>query len=119
AIAGLNRAFLHSISFIGADVLYVQKAGWEEHTDAEWHKIQKRRELTVEDAAILERDLTLARAVTPVSFTGRLVKYNKRNAGGVIIVGSTEQLLMTGGISVGDGRFLSPMETAGGRPVCV
>ena len=119
AIAGLNNAFLKSISFIGADVLYVQKAGWEEHTELEWRQIQKRRELTVEDAAILDRDLTLARAVSPVSFTGRLLKYNKRSAGGVIIVGSTEQLLMTGGIAMGDGRFLSPTETAGGRPVCV
>jgi putative ABC transport system permease protein len=119
ALEGLNRAFLKSISFIGADVLYVQKESWEEHTDAEWRQIQKRREITWEDAAVLERDLTLARAVSPVSFTGRLLKYNKRSAGGVIIVGSTDQLLMTGGISVGDGRFLSEPEASGGRPVCV
>jgi putative ABC transport system permease protein len=63
--------------------------------------------------------MTLAQAVSPVAFTRRTVKYNKRNARGVTIVGSTDQLLLTGGISLAQGRFLSAGEAEGGRPVCV
>ena len=119
AIAGLDRAFLHTISFIGADVLYVQRNDWGPHSSEEWMRIQKRQPLTIEQANALEREFALARAVSPVSFTMRPLKYNKRSASGVTIVGSTDQLLITGGISIAAGRFFSAAESEGGRPVCV
>ncbi len=119
AIEGLNRAFMNSISFIGADVLYVQRQEWGPRSEEDWLKMQKRRDLMVEDAGVLEKSLTLARAVTPVGFTGRLLKYDKRSARGVTIVGATDKLVVTGGITVADGRFISAAEADGGRPVCV
>jgi putative ABC transport system permease protein len=120
AIEGLNNAFLKAISTMGADVLYVTREDWSgSRTEEEWLKIQKRPRLTVEQAGALERDLTMAMAVTPVAFDQRLIKYEKRDASGVQIVGSTDQLLLTGGVSMADGRFLSAADAAGGRPVCV
>jgi putative ABC transport system permease protein len=119
AIEGLDRAFVHSISFIGADVLYIQRGRWANHSYAEWMEEQKRRPLMLEHAAALERDLTLASAVTPVCFTMRPLKYGKRGAGGVTIIGSTENLLLTGAVSMLEGRFMTPAEAEGGRPVCV
>jgi putative ABC transport system permease protein len=120
AIEGLNGAFLKVISTIGADVLFVQREDWSgPDTEAEWLKIQKRPRLTIEQASALERDLTMARAVTPVAFDQRLIKYEKRNASGVQIIGSTDQLLLTGGITMAEGRFLSAADAEGGRPVCV
>ena len=120
AIAGLNGAFLKAISTMGADVLYVSREDWSgSNSEEEWRKIQKRPRLTVEQAGVLERDLTQAIAVTPVAFDQRLIKYGKRDASGVSIVGTTDQLLLTGGVSIADGRFLSAADAAGGRPVCV
>ena len=63
--------------------------------------------------------MTLARAVAPLAFDQRSVKYEKRGASGVTIIGTTDQLLLTGGISIADGRFLSAADAEGGRPVCV
>jgi putative ABC transport system permease protein len=120
AIAGLNGAFLQAISSMGADVLFVMRQDWSgPDTEAEWLKIQKRPRLTVEQAAVVERDLTSAIAITPVTFDQRTIKFGKRSASGVQIVGSTDQLLQTGGISIADGRFLSAGDAEGGRPVCV
>jgi len=120
AIEGLNLAFLKAISSVGADVLYVQREDWSgSDTEEEWRKIQKRPHLTIEQAGRLERDLTMASAVAPVAFDQRLIKYEKRSANGVQIVGATDQLLQTGGISISEGRFLSAAEADGGRPVCV
>ena len=120
ALEGLNGAFLKAISSIGADVLYVSREDWSGgDTEAEWLKIQKRPHLTIEQASALERDLTLASAVTPLAFDQRMLKYEKRSAGGVQIIGSTDQLLLTGGISIADGRFLSAADAEGGRPMCV
>jgi len=120
AIEGLNRAFLRAIAHVGADVLYVQRQDWSgPDTEEQWRKIQKRPPLTIEQASALERDLTTARAIAPLAFTQRLIKYGKRGASAVTIIGSTEQLLLTGGIAIADGRFLSPADAEGGRPVCV
>jgi putative ABC transport system permease protein len=119
AIEGLDRAFVNSISFIGADVLYIQRGEWANHSYAQWMEEQKRRPLMIEHAVALEKDLTLASAVTPVCFTMRSLQYGKRGAGGVTIIGSTENLLLTGAVSMSEGRFMTPAEAEGGRPVCV
>src|SRR3974377_1563914 len=114
AIEGLNRAFLKAISMIGADVLYVSREDWSgSDTEEEWRKIQKRPRLTIEQAARLERDLTMASAVAPVGFDQRLIKYEKRDAKGVQLVGSNEQLLLTGAILMRDRRFLFAAGAAG------
>jgi putative ABC transport system permease protein len=119
AIAGLNQSFLNTISFIGADVLYVQIFDWAPHSREEWYKMQKRNPITLEQANTLEKELGLARAVAPVMTSSERVRYNKRSARGVSIVGTTEEFLFTGGISVAQGRFFSALEADGGRPVCV
>ena len=119
AIEGLNRSFLNTISFIGADVLYVQTTDWVPHSQEEWLKMRKRRPIMLEQAGTLEKELKLAQAVAPVMFSGERIRYNKRSARGVTIIGTTEQFIFTGGFSVGQGRFLSALEVDGGRPVCV
>src|SRR5512142_321284 len=60
AIAGLNQSFLNTVSFIGADVLYVQIQEWGNHSRDEWIKMEKRKPITVEQAAALEKELTSA-----------------------------------------------------------
>jgi putative ABC transport system permease protein len=47
------------------------------------------------------------------------VKYENRNSGSVHVAGTTDQFLITGGVSIAAGRFLSASESEGGRPVCV
>src|SRR5215468_6854085 len=64
AIEGLNRAFMNSISFIGADVFYVQREEWGPRSEEDWLQMQKRRQVTIEECHALEKGLTLARAVT-------------------------------------------------------
>lgn len=119
AIEGLNRAFVKSISFIGADVLYVDRGSWFIDSHAEWMKIRNRPRITLADAVALQKQLTMARAVAPMANTEADVKYKTHSASSVTIVGSTEQFAMTSGAEIAQGRFLSPGECQGGRPVCV
>src|SRR5215475_1192851 len=71
AIEGLNRAFMNSISFIGADVLYVERFDWFNDTREGWMRMQKRRKFTLPQVEALEKQLTLASAVAPVVEIGR------------------------------------------------
>jgi putative ABC transport system permease protein len=118
AIEGLNRAFINSISFIGGDVLYVDRGSWMQSYD-EWRAARKRPAFSPAFADALSEQLTTASVVTSVGFSGQPVKYKKRSSGNVNIIGSTENLMYTMGFTVADGRFLSAAECNLGRRVCV
>src|SRR5512144_163212 len=67
AITGLKGAFLKNISFIGADVFYVDRFDWFVNSHEGWMKMQKRKKLTLAQASALRDQLTMARAVAPVA----------------------------------------------------
>ena len=119
AIEGLNNSFMNSISSIGADVLYVDRMSWFIRSPQEWIESQKRPVISLATADALERQLNLASAIVPVAQNDEPVKYKKRSSSDVNIIGTTEQFEITGGLTVGQGRFLSAAECSGGRPVCV
>src|SRR4051794_41984291 len=74
AIEGLNRAFLKSISFVGADVMYVQRFDWFIHSHEQWMKVQKRRTITWPQTQAVAKQLTLARAVAPAAIVNERVQ---------------------------------------------
>jgi len=119
AIEGLNAAFLGSISVLGADVLHVDRFSWFNNSHQDWIKAQNRAEITVNQVREVERQMTLARAVAPYVETHAPIFYKNRQSGSVWLIGTTDQYLFTGGMTVADGRFLSPEEVQGARPVCV
>jgi putative ABC transport system permease protein len=47
------------------------------------------------------------------------VRYKNRSASAVQVIGTTDQYLVTSGFTIADGRFMTPAEAQGGRPVCV
>jgi putative ABC transport system permease protein len=119
AIEGLNRAFFQSISFMGADVLYVHRFNFFSQSQEDWVKMIKRRPFTLAQAVALEKQLTLARAVAPVAEMDEPIHYQKRRSNGATIIGTTEKFLATTSIVIAQGRFLTATEAEGGRPVCV
>ena len=119
AIDGLKRAFVKSVSTLGADVLYVTRRDWFLHTYQDWMKTRNRRRITLEDARLFTRLCNSARAVAPMADVGAPVKYKSRESSEVRVVGTTEEFQYTSGINVALGRFFSPGESEGGRPVCV
>ncbi|MEP6662522.1 MAG: ABC transporter permease [Verrucomicrobiota bacterium] len=119
ALDAMNRAFHKSISIIGADTLFVQRVNWMAHSEEEWLAFMKRREITWQQAKAVEKQMTLVRAVAPVGGLIQSVSYQSRSARGVSIIGTTDQFLITSGFTIGVGRFMTPMETDAGRPVCV
>jgi len=119
AIEGLNRAFMNSISTMGADVLFLSRTSWFIDSYEEWLKVRDRRDITLPQVRELEKQMSLARAIAPFVDARRPVKYKNRSAGGVTIIGTTDQFQFTSGSVVALGRFMSAEEVEGGRPVCV
>ncbi len=120
AIRGLDNAFLHSISALGADVFYVQRNSWiNENSENSWLKAQKRRPIRLDEARALAGQLPVYSVAPQAYDSGDSVKYKDRSASTATIIGTTEVYLDTSGVSVAQGRFLTPADAAGGRPICV
>ena len=119
AINGLNKAFIKSISSLGADVMYVSRNNWFNDSYDTWMRSQKRRPIRLKEAETLSQKLTLASAVAPEIDDEATVKYKTRSATLVDIIGTTEQYLETSGVGVAQGRFLTAADGEGSQPVCV
>jgi putative ABC transport system permease protein len=119
AITGLDQAFLRNVSFIGADVFYVDRSDWFPGSEEEWRKMQKRPPITLAQVNALREQLATARAVAPVAYVGGPVRYKKRGSDRVQIIGTTDEYAFTSNVGVALGRFISPGEATGGRPVCI
>jgi len=117
AIEGLNRAFNKSIAMVGADVLYVQKWPWG--GGGNWWEIRNRKDLLIQHARAIEEKSTTVRSVSPITGTGRNVKYGGKVVEAVVILGTDADFLETTNANVALGRFMTPMEAEGGRPICV
>ncbi|HZL13338.1 MAG TPA: ABC transporter permease, partial [Verrucomicrobiae bacterium] len=75
AIAGLDRSFVKSVSFLGADVLYISRVDWFVNSNEAWLKMARRPEITLAQIDQLREKFPLARAIAPVTDTYRTVQY--------------------------------------------
>src|ERR1041384_3940138 len=119
AITGLDRAFLKNISTIGADVFFVERFDWFSEGYESWMRMRKRPPITLTQVNALRGELTLARAIAPATDDEASVRYKKRGSSSVHIIGTTDEYLITSGVTVAHGRFMTPSEASGGRPVCI
>lgn len=117
AIEGLNRAFNESVGKLGADVLFIQKFPWQ--SDEDWAVLRNRPDIRFEHAKAVERNVTLASNVTTVAGALQPVKYANKIIENVVVVGTDDEFDDTQNLSLTLGRFMSPAEANGGRPVVV
>ncbi len=117
AIDGVTRAFNNSISFIGADVLYVDKWSWGDL--GEWWKYRNRRNMEVRYSEEIRNDATLLSAVAPVETRIGMIKFGNRTADNVIVQGTTADFAFVSDMNLSEGRFFSDMESHAGRPVAI
>ena len=119
AIEGLNRTFINAISNVGADVLFVQRRPWFTRSYEDWLNVSKRAPISLTQVRALEKVMSQAQAIAPFVQTRAPVRNGNRRSDGVSIIGTSEQFSRTRGVTIAEGRFITPMEAEGGRPVCV
>ncbi|MFI5251190.1 MAG: ABC transporter permease [Bacteroidota bacterium] len=117
AIEGVDRAFQKSASAFGAKVLYIQKFAWG--GGDEWWKYRNRRNMKIEYAKYISQHATTVDAVSISVGTMRDVHAGSRVMSGAFISGTNSDYQYASGTTIADGRFFSPEESDGGRPVCV
>lgn len=120
AIRALDRAFVDAVSFIGTDVLYIDQREWFSSSEQRFDAAGRRNKITLAQARSLERQLDNVRAVAPTVMHGvDSVRYDERSSSSVFMIGTTEQFLITGGVTLASGRFMTRTEAYANRDVCI
>ena len=120
ALESLDHAFRGAIAFLGSDTLYVDQREWFVESQEKWETLRRRRKITPAQVHAVENGLSGAEGVAPTveSFVPS-VRSGEREATDVILEGTSEQFLVTGGVTLAAGRFMTKAEVDGNRDICV
>ena len=118
-IMGLNRAVEKQFAFLGSNTIYVSRWTWSFSDDSDWRSMLKRRHMQLEYAKLIERESTLAEAVSPWTQSRRSVKFRGGTLTSVDIFGVDEDYLVTNSIKIDLGRFFNEQDIDHNRMVCV
>ena len=122
AIGGIEIGFERSLAVIGDDVFYLEKWPW--HNVDDWWNYRNRRRMEPHYAEDLNRIIAatpnsqLVTAVPTVN-TVRNVKFGATEVLNVFTQGTTEEFLVTSSSKFREGRFMTEIESRGGRNVCI
>ncbi len=100
-----------SLSFLGSDVIYVEKWPMLMTPNYPWWKYYKRPQVIYTEYEYLERNLSKASAITFFSVTGgRTIKRESSSIGGINFWGATENHGDLFELNIIDGRYFSNRE---------
>jgi putative ABC transport system permease protein len=117
-VQGLNKAFTEEISALGSDTLYIDKYPWFMDRDT-YFAYRNRPNIKIHEAERVKDLSRLAEAVAPALYTRRNIQYRERKLEGSIVVGTTEDYLITSNAYPEYGRFFSSTDVDHRRSVCV
>jgi putative ABC transport system permease protein len=120
ALEYLNTAFRDAISFLGTDVLYVDRNEWFIENNRRWDAAKRRESISLAQVREVEKLLGGVAGIAPTVMHG--VESARRGdlaSGSVFLIGTNEQFLITGGVTLASGRFLTKAEAEGNRDLCV
>ena len=115
-IAGLDKTFEGSMSFLGKDVLYISR--WEWFGDMEWWEVRNRPRIRPEYVEKVKDKSQYALAVAPVMQRGASLSYNE-NETRTQIFGTNVDYMETISTDIAEGRFFTNSEDRLGKRVTI
>ena len=115
-IAGLDKTFEGSMSFLGKDILYISR--WEWFGDMEWWEVRNRARIRPEYVAKVKDKSQYALAVAPVMQRGASLSYNE-NETRTQIFGTNVDYMETISTNIAEGRFFTKSEDRLGKRVTI
>ena len=115
-IAGLDKTFEGSMSFLGKDILYISR--WEWFGDMEWWEVRNRARIRPEYVEKIKDKSQYALAVAPVMQRGASLSYNE-NETRTQIFGTNVDYMETISTNIAEGRFFTNSEDRLGKRVTI
>ncbi len=105
-VDGLDASFAAQIGNLGAHTLYVDKWQWL-GTNESWWEMRNRPDVGARELAAVEREATLARAVSPSVGMRATLSAGDVTLTRIRTTGTNEANLLTGGGTIAAGRYLT------------
>ncbi|MCY7352371.1 MAG: ABC transporter permease, partial [Cytophagaceae bacterium] len=118
-VDSLERNIKDSLSFVGRDVLYVQKWPLLFGGDYPWWKYFQRPAVTLEEYKFLERNLESASAMSMIEGRGGITLKNGNNSLDAQVQGISYDFNQITEVPVENGRYFSPQEVEAARNVAI
>lgn len=117
-IQGMNYEVERQISSLGTNVIYLQKINWG-MGQIDWDEINRRPDLTVDDAMAIAR-LPIVERVAPMrSRMVNRLNYRNRKVTNIELAGITPSYATIANYHIETGRFINSDDSTRKRPVCV
>lgn len=119
-VDSLERSIRSSMSFVGKEVIYVQKWPWSFEGNYPWWKYFKRPEPTLREFKMLEKRLKNDDGVAIFWSKGGITLKNRGNSiSGVMAQGVSYEFDKVSDVPLGEGRYFTPQEAETGRNVAI
>lgn len=120
-VDSLENTIREDMSFIGDDVMYVQKFPWQfGGGNYPWWKYMMRPSNTIDEFKFLEKNLENAAAVSLlISRGGNTIKYRSNSISSVELYGVSQGYSSITDLVIEEGRYFSPQETNNGQNVVI
>jgi putative ABC transport system permease protein len=106
-LRGLDLAFEAQVAQLGAHTVYVSKFAWLVQGRGAWSEMRNRSDLGRRELEAVEREASLAAAVSPQVLARATAATADHQLEGVQVIGTNDRYLDTGGGGVASGRFLA------------
>jgi len=117
-IQGLNESFAAQIGNLGSHTLYADKWQWISDDD-NWWAMRNRQNMGRRELEAIQREAVHAVAVAPQARVRASVKAGDEELSRIMVVGTSDQNLATGGGSIAAGRYLGGPDVELSRSVVV
>lgn len=120
-VDSLERKIREDMSFIGSDVIYIQRFPWGFGTnDYPWWKYFQRPTTNVNEFKFLEKNVKQAEAISFIAQKpNNTIKYKNNSYSQVFLQGVSYGYSSISEIEVADGRYFSPQEIDNNKNVCL
>ncbi|MDX2301985.1 MAG: ABC transporter permease [Microscillaceae bacterium] len=120
-VDSLERTIRKDMSFIGSDVMYVQKFPWGfGGGEYPWWKYFQRKPNTISDFKFLKKNLKNAQGVCLMAFRGNITaKHSNNSMQGLLLMGTSYDLNIVRDVIIDQGRYFTLQEVESARDVAV
>lgn len=118
-VDSLQYSVTQNLSQLGNTVLYVHNWPWKDNSE-DWQKYFQRPKMSFEDFRALKERLQRVSAVSlDATQHGQTARWRGLSVENVPVKGITQDYNVVQPLALSAGRYFLPVETEGGRPVCL
>lgn len=118
-VDSMEKNIKSSLSFIGNNVIYVQKFAWVQDEEYPWWKYFQRPPTNYQEMKFLETKLEHAQAICGIDARGGEMVKSKSNSFESLVFGVTFQYNVISDVPIRIGRYFTSQETESGRNVAI